>query len=208
MNLSEPATVLLTQGDAKALSVLAGTTRPLSGREIARLGGGNPATTWRSLTRLADHGLLHVQEAGAGAALLYVLNRDHLAADAVQTLVDLRGLLVDRLKAEVAQWKVPPLHASLFGSAARGDGNTSSDIDLFVVQPKVVEDEEKWGVQLERLAAAVLRWTGNHAAIAEVTVAQAAGMAQERRPIVNELLRDGVWLFGLPVRELLSEVST
>ncbi|HZJ08923.1 MAG TPA: nucleotidyltransferase domain-containing protein [Trueperaceae bacterium] len=102
---------------------------------------------------------------------------------------------------------MPRLHASLFGSADRGDGDTGIDIDLFMVRPNELEDEERWGVPFERLAAAVLRWTGNRAGIAEVTEAQATGMVGERRPILNELIRDAVWLFGVSVRKSLFEGS-
>src|SRR5690554_4536803 len=78
MNLSNPATVLLSDSDARVLKVLAGTTTPLTGRAIARLCGGVQSTTQRSLNRLAEHGLLHSQEIGAGAAVLYRLNSEHL----------------------------------------------------------------------------------------------------------------------------------
>lgn len=146
-----------------------------------------------------------VQEAGAGT-LLYALNRDHLAASAVETLVGLRGRLVDRLRTEILQWKVPSLHVSMFGSAARGDGDTDSDIDLFVVRSNKLENEEKWGEQLDSLAAAVLRWTGNHAGIADVTEAQVMDMLNDRRPIVGDLSKDSIWLFGISIQEILSGV--
>lgn len=119
MDLSAPYLAVLPATTGGVLSVLAGTNRPLSGREVARLGGVARTTTARVLQRLAEHGLVRVQEAGAGAALLYTFNREHVAADAVLGLVGLRCRLVDRLRNEFEGWPTPPLHASLFGSAAR-----------------------------------------------------------------------------------------
>jgi predicted nucleotidyltransferase len=114
------------------------------------------------LVRLAEQGIVRVEE--AGSSTLYALNRDHVAAPAVQQLMALRDELARRLQEQILSWAVPALHASLFGSAARGDGDVTSDIDLFVVRPQDVdEDDATWRSQLDRLATEILGWTGNHA---------------------------------------------
>ena len=65
--------------------------------------------------------------------------------------------------------ELAPVHASVFGSAARGDGDAASDIDVFVVRPATVaEDDATWRGQLDSLADDITRWTGNHAGISEV----------------------------------------
>jgi predicted nucleotidyltransferase len=116
---------------------------------------------------LAEHGIVSVQE--AGNMTLYSLNREHLAAPAVEQLMALRDELVRRLAEEIASWSVPVVHASLFGSAARGDGDVTSDIDLFVVRPRAIDqDDATWRSQLDRLATEVVAWTGNHAGFSEV----------------------------------------
>jgi hypothetical protein len=80
------------------------------------------------------------------------LNRAHLAAAAVVELVQLRGRMLELLRREIASWAVAPEHASLFGSAARGDGDTSSDLDILdilVIRPTGrAEDDPTWGEQL------------------------------------------------------------
>lgn len=204
MDLSTPYLAVIPAATGGVLSALARTTRPLSGREVARLGGVARTTAARVLKHLAEHGLVRVQEAGAGAALLYSLNREHLAAEPILALVGLRQLLVDRLRSEVECWTVAPLHASLFGSASRGDGSTSSDVDLFLVRPGTVgAEDERWRAQLDDLAALVLNWTGNHAGVAEVAEQELGRLREERPPIVEELEQDAVILAGPPVRELL-----
>jgi len=47
------------------------------------------------------------------------------------------------LAEEVGAWSTPPVHASLYGSAARGDGTTVSDLDLLVVRPDLTDSRTK-----------------------------------------------------------------
>src|SRR6266508_3319456 len=171
MDLSRPWAPIRSPIDMEVLRVLQGTTRPLTGREVARLvrAGSQPAVN-AALRRLAEEGLVRAEE--AGNAFLYTLNREHLGAPAVELLAGIRTELERRLRAEIAEWEIAPAHVSIFGSAARGDGDTRSDIDVFVVRPAgVAEDDPGWREQLERLADHVHDWTGNHAAISEVSAA-------------------------------------
>jgi predicted nucleotidyltransferase len=183
------------EGDV--IAVLAGTTRPLSGREVARLAGTSVNGTWRALRRLVEHGLVAEQEAGRGAALLFTLNREHLAAEPAEQLVDLRRRFLERTRELVERWPRRPYHVSLFGSAARGDGDTSSDVDFFVVRPSgVSEDEPEWRAQIDELATAVRRWTGNHASISELSEEDLPRLRRDHPPIVDEVERDAIQLSG------------
>ncbi len=135
MNVGRPHTAVCPTLDSEVLNVLVGTTRPLTGREIARLAGRpSHSGVLDVLHRLAEHGLVERQE--AGRALLFTLNREHLAASAVELLANMRHELFSRLRRAIENWEVAPSHVSLFGSAARGEGDTQSDIDLFVVSPE------------------------------------------------------------------------
>jgi DNA-binding transcriptional ArsR family regulator len=97
VNLAAPYLVVLSASEGAALAALARTTSPLSGRQVARLGGGSSSSVARALKRLVEHGLVDMQVAGAGAALLYTLNRDHLAAEPVLALLGMRRTLARRL---------------------------------------------------------------------------------------------------------------
>lgn len=196
VDLSVPYTVALSKTDGAVLSLLAGTTRPLGGREVARLAGISQNGAWRALRRLVDHGVVVEQPAG-GRSMLYTLNRDHLAAEPIITLTRLRSILIERLKEHVAGWEVQPIHASVFGSAARGDGGTESDIDILVIRPRDVEEEdERWRSQIDSLAAAIHSWTGNHAGIAEISERDLARLRRERPPVVENVAVDGITLVG------------
>jgi predicted nucleotidyltransferase len=205
MDLAHPFTAVLGDLDGAVLAVLAGTDRPLTGREISRLAGRRSHSGVLSvLTRLSRHGLVDLQE--AGRALLYTLNREHLAAPAVDLLTNMRAQLFDRIRAAVAAWAIEPLHLSVFGSAARGDGDVESDIDLFLVRRESIDPEDvAWLEQRAELSERVHQWSGNHAAISEVTERNIVRLRRERPPIVTALRRDAVVLFGPPIHTLLED---
>src|SRR5262249_19408370 len=144
----------------------------------------------------------------AGIALLHLYNREHLAAPAVELLADIPSELRRRLRDEIAGWEIAPVHASLFGSAARGDGDTRSDIDIVIVRPAdVAEDDPGWRDQLNRLSDRVNVWTGNHAALSEISAADARRLRRERPPVVQELHRDAITLAGPAPAELFGTTT-
>lgn len=195
LDLSAPYAVLPAT-DGRILAVLAGTTRPLGGREIGRLAGVPSSSTWRALRSLVEEGVVLEDEAG-GNTIVYRLNREHLAADAVITLTRLRSLLVERIAEHLRGWEIQPVLATLFGSAARGDGSTASDIDLLVVRPKeIAEHDDRWGAQLGVLAEVIESWTGNRAGIADISEREIPRLRRERPPIVEGLEADGIALVG------------
>lgn len=203
MDLTRPYTAICPPLEGGALSVLAGTTRPMTGREIARLmGRTSHSGVLIALNRLADHGVVDREE--AGRALLFTLNREHLGAPAVDILARMRSELVDRLRRAVGTWELAAVHVSLFGSFARGEGGTDSDIDLFVVRPtKVKREDPRWREQLDLLDRQVRRWTGNPVGIAEVGKEEIARLRKEEPPILGELRKDAVTLAGTEAAALL-----
>lgn len=196
IDVARPYTVFTSPLDLEVLFVLRRTTRSLTGRDIARLvDGRSPSGVQKALRRLVAHGLVHAEE--AGRALLYTLNRDHLAAPALEIVAEMRVELERRLRAEIEEWEIMPAHASIFGSAARGNGDTESDIDLFVVRRQDVEESDaRWRTQLDQLAADVYRWTGNHLAISEVGERELTRLRREQPPVVDALRKDAITLAG------------
>ena len=205
VDVSRPYSAVSPTLDGEVLVTLAGTTRPLSGRQVARLARrGTQRGVLGALHRLVEQGLVDAQD--AGKAVLYTLNRDHLAYPAVEILAGIRTELIDRLRETIASWQVQPLHASVFGSAARGDGDTASDIDLFVVRPDEVDAEDPaWREQLDKLSASVRRWTGNHGAIAEASTSDVVRLNRERPPVVDDLETDAILLVGVRTKDLPGE---
>ena len=185
--------------DSDVLNVLTRSSKPRTGREVAKLAGRSQDATQRVLDRLVAHGL--VLRRDAGRARVYELNWDHLAAEPISQLAELRSRLFQRLRSAFELFEPLPLHVSVFGSAARGDGDLNSDIDILLVRPgDVPEDEEQWRGQVEALADAVFEWTGNHAGIAEVGEDEFERLRRERPAIVESIKADAVDIIGFPVR--------
>jgi predicted nucleotidyltransferase len=205
MDLSRPYSAVTPSLDGDVLAVLAGTRRPLTGREVARLARrGSQRGILLVLERLALDGLVECQE--AGRALLFTLNREHVAAPAVELLAELRRELLSRIGSAVTAWPLAPLHVSVFGSFARREGDERSDLDLLVVRrDATAEDEPEWRAQLDVLVGQVLRWSGNVLSIVEIGENEAAALGRERPPIVEQLLGDALVLFGEPIERLFGE---
>ena len=196
VDLTCPAHAVVPSLDAEVLLVLAGTTMPLTGRQVHRLAGvGSQDGVRKVLLRLEGQGLVDVVE--AGRANLYSLNRDHVAAPAVLALVGLRGRLFERIREAISTWSIKPVAVAAFGSAARGDGGVESDIDVFVVRPEEVPDDDlRWSDDVAALSTSVRRWSGNSASVIQATPSQVASMISRGEPIVESLRRDAVPLFG------------
>jgi predicted nucleotidyltransferase len=196
MDVSRPYTAVCPTLDGEVLQVLAGTTMALTGRQVALLTGRTSHSgVLATLNRLTEHGLVIRVE--LSRASLYALNRDHLAAPAVEILAGMRQKLIEQMRNAIGEWQIAPAHVSLFGSAARGDGSTHSDIDLFVVRPRAVdEDEPSWRDQIDDLSDRIQRWTGNHASVVERDESQLARLREAQPPIFGELLSDAIVISG------------
>lgn len=208
MNLSRPIAAVIPTLDGPVLQALAGTTAPVTGRHVHRMAGtGSEAGVRKVLGRLVDQGLVRVSE--AGSSLLYVANREHLAWPAVESLAALRRLLFTRIEAAIAGWDPKPLHASVFGSAARGDGDIRSDIDLFVIRPaRTAEDGEPWAGQVDRLRRAVEDWTGNPCQVFQLDMDRLAEHVAVSDRLLDEWRRDAITVYGDEPRRIISRVRT
>jgi predicted nucleotidyltransferase len=203
MNVSRAYSAVAPTVEGDVLVVLAGTTQPLTGRRIARIARrGSVAAVAKALERLVRQGIVLRQEAPPAA--LYTLNRQHVAAQAVETLAHIRTELLDRLRDLFSNWSIRPVHASMFGSAARQDGDTDSDVDIFLVRPAHIDSENPtWSDQLQNLNDAIFAWTGNHASIIEFAEQDIEQLRDENPPVLQDLQRDGIDLAGAPLRKLL-----
>jgi DNA-binding transcriptional ArsR family regulator len=205
MDVGEPTQVTTPTLDGPVLTVLARAGEGLTPGEVhRRCRRGSEPGVRRTLARLVAQGIVLARP--AGNAVLYSLNREHLAAPLVVQLVDLRPALWARLRDYLAAWEVPALHVSAFGSAARGDGDERSDIDLLVVRPQTTgSDESRWEAQIDDLRQRVRAWTGNRAQIVELDRDELRRATARGERLVGEVRRDGIGLMGDPFASLAPE---
>lgn len=204
MDVARPYKAVVATADADLLVALSRTDKPRTGRELARLAERSQRGAQHALDRLVEQGIVNCEE--IPGARLYMLNRDHLAAPVVERLAHLRLDLFERLRDEISNWTRPAVHASVFGSTARGDGSAHSDIDIFLVRPDALDLEDpEWSRQVDELAEAVSRWTGNRAGISQVSEKELSRLRRERPPVIGELLADSVHLTGAEARKLFSQ---
>jgi hypothetical protein len=208
MDVSRPYAAVTGNGlEGEVLAVLARTNKPLTGRQVARMARrGSDRGARLALNRLAQQGVVDVMD--APPAVLYTLNRDHIAAPVVLALVDLRGALLERLRRAVVAWERQPVHVSLFGPAAREEGDVTSAIELFVVRSAAVDGEDRvWRAQLDALDHDIRRWTGNDADISEVGEESLARLAADRAAVARSLEADAVTLTGPDARRLFETAA-
>jgi hypothetical protein len=195
MDLRRPLAVVTPTLDGDVLAVLAGAEGPFSGRQVhVILGRGSETGVRRALERLRRQGIVSARH--AGAAWMYQLNRSHLAAPFVEGLANLPRLLVDQLRTELASWERAPFYVAIFGSFARGEAGPDSDIDLFIVRPAGIdEDDAAWRGQIDRALAAARSWTGNDARVLEYGEDELRS-GRDRDPLLQEINESRIELVG------------
>jgi predicted nucleotidyltransferase len=170
------------------LATLVQLEKPVTVRALARHSGVSPQTALNLVDELSRVGLVRAER--AGGLVLVVLNRGHIFAEPLYALARARGRLIERLSEELARW--PELAAAwLFGSAARGDGDRSSDIDLLLVA-EAGTDNPEWGSNVARLADQVEEWTGNPTQITEHSWESFEQLVRDGNLLVSAIRDDGV----------------
>jgi predicted nucleotidyltransferase len=206
MDASSPIKSVIPTVRGDVLRVLALTDDTLTGRQVADLVGSAASRRAVSiaLNDLVAAGIVHRQE--KGSAYLHVLNREHLAADAIVALASMRDRLLDAMETEVAAWHIQPAGMWLFGSMARGDGSSASDVDVLVVRPEsVLDDDAVWESQIDELAANVTAWTGNDCREIEYSTREIRDLVAEGEPLVALIRQHGILIAG--DRSLLRQPS-
>lgn len=193
MQLGNPLAVVTPTVDGPVLEVLARAESEFTAPEIHRLAGSRSEDGIRkACVRLARQGI--VTQRRAGNAWMYSLNRQHLAAEAIIGIANLRSALFRRIREEFGKWEITPVYAALFGSAVRGDHHEGSDIDLFIVRPDDV-DESAWDENVGALATMITAWTGNDTRPFELTESEVlASVAVE--PVLVAIATEGLTMAG------------
>lgn len=135
-------TLLGAPSHIAVLRTLSKATRGLTGREIARLSGVAAQATLDALGRLESAGF--VRWLPAGRAHLYELNHGHfLLKSGILPLLEAESEFRPRIRTILKRsLEGHVVSAAIFGSTARGEERSGSDLDLLIIIERR-EDREK-----------------------------------------------------------------
>lgn len=202
MDLSNGISSVIPSVHGAVLGVLGRTNQPLSGRGVAELVGDKASQkgVYLVLRSLVAAGIVTAQE--HPSTILYQLNREHLAAESIIALANLRERLIAAIREHVTSWPTAPYGAWIFGSFARGSAGLESDVDVFVVRSNnTALDDEQWRVQLRDVAQKVRAWSGNDCRVAEFSQKEFARLFAQNDRLAQDLRTDSIALTSrrLPV---------
>lgn len=179
----------------------------------------------KCLARLVEQGIVRATEMGRNR--VHELNREHLGAPVAGLLAGLRLELWNRFRKTLGSWNPKPVYGCVFGSAARGDGDAQSDIDLLLVHAPLPGEKEprrrpggleavagfaaefttlqltdrqlaKWQRQVDQLRGLVRGWTGNPLQVLELSTFQWADLQRQQSALLVEIARDAIEIVGGP----------
>lgn len=206
MDLTNPMQSVIPSAHGAVLAVIARTTAPLSGRAIAGLT--SPRVSQRRvndiLTELTSQGIVTREK--VGAAYIYRLNGEHLAAPAILLLASMRADLLTRLRGLLKRWETPARAAWLFGSAALGEAGPQSDIDVLLIR-STDADDEVWEAQTIDLADRVRSWTGNHCDVLDLSPEELAAEVTSGGRLVTDIRDHGIPLVDGDLRRLVRRAA-
>lgn len=201
MDFRRPVEALIPGVQGRILAILAETTAELNLRTIARLADVSPAQASRVLPELVALGLVERREAPPSA--LFALVEDHIAARIVRALSRSRDTVLEELGALARKMDPRPVSAVVFGSFARGEADAASDLDVVLVRPAGVSEEDgRWMSSAEAWRTAARRLTGNPVQVLEIDAADAARRFRRPTSLWADVLRDGVTVYGSPLEDL------
>ncbi len=160
-----------------------------------------------------------------GRNRVHELNREHVAAPVAEALGGLRLALWKLFRNTLGSWNPKPVYGCVFGSAARGDGDVHSDIDVLLVRAPVAGETDprrgsgglavvagyasefmavqlttrqasKWARQVEQLHELVPAWTGNPLQVLEMSTFEWADHRRRRTSLFTEIDRDAIQVAG------------
>ena len=203
MQLVYPMQSVIPSAHGAVLGVLARTTEPLSGRRIAALTQPHFSQSRVNtvLGQLARDGIADVES--RPPASYYRLNREHIASPGILALASMWQALLDRMQASLSQWPSPPVAAWIFGSASRAEADSDSDLDILLVAPDQVPNDDTWQEQVLHLAEQVRRWSGNPCEPLVLTKSELRAAVERDDRLVHELLQDAIHVVGARPSTLL-----
>jgi predicted nucleotidyltransferase len=159
------------------------------------------------INHFADRGLVLINQ--VGRSHLCAFNRKHIAASAIQELLHQQANIRIVIANRIDKWSLKPLSATLFGSAARGTGSASSDIDILLIKPERAErSSATWADQRFETSQHLQLVIGNNILWFDLTQSELLRANRAKEPLIAQVKREGVHLLGEKVETMLGRSSS
>ena len=205
MDFVHPVRAVIPGVQGRVLAVLAEATADLNLRTLARLAGVSVAQASRVMPDLVELGLVERYEVPPSSQ--FRLNHENVAAQAILDLACSRDTAMHRIGFAANSLSVPPVSIIVFGSLARGEADSQSDLDAVVVRPdETAEDDDAWAAEVERWRSEARAITGNRVEVIEVSHHEVRARLDGNATLWRDIVRDGVTVYGLTIDELVEPV--
>lgn len=190
-----PIEAIMPGAQGRVLAVLAETTAELNLRTIARLAGVSVAQASRVLPGLVELGVVERREVPPSSQ--FRLLPDHVVSRALLDIARSSDTVLAEIGRLAGALPRPPDRVVVFGSLARGEAGRDSDIDVVVVRPDTIgEDDDLWAESIETWRRDIARLAGNPVEVLEVSAAEAAQKTTNRTELWADIRRDGRVVYG------------
>lgn len=201
MDFTRPVEAVVPGAQGRILAVLVETSAELNLRTIARLSAVSVAHASRVLPILVELGIIERRDVPPSA--LFQLVRENVAARTVSALADARRTVLHELGESAGHIEPNPVSVIVFGSFARGEADRNSDLDVVVIRPATVdEDDDRWRASVDGWLEQARRLTGNPVELLEATDGEVRRLLRSRKPLWLDVRRDGVVVCGLEIDDL------
>ena len=206
MDFQRPVEAVIPGATGRLLAALARVDTELPISTLATVAGVGRTRASGLIAQLHDLGLVDRRE--IGRTTMVALARDNAAGELLDRLAHLRSVVMDRLRLSAAEVEPAPLALVVFGSFARGEATSDSDIDVLAVRPDDA-DPEAWTEAIFAFATSARRLTGNLVQILDYDLDEVRRRASPRaktgKAFWEALRRDSVVLAGVSIDHLTGE---
>jgi len=201
MDFVHPVEAVIPGAQGRVLAVLAETTAELNLSTLARLAGVSVAQASRVMPSLVELGLVERREVPPSSQ--FRLIRENVAAQAIIDIARSRDIALSRIGAAASAFPVSPVSIIVFGSFSRGEADERSDVDVIVVRPDdVAEDDDVWATAVERWRNEARAITGNRVEVLEVSCDEVQSRLTSEAALWRDVVRDGIAVHGLTIDRL------
>lgn len=189
MDFVRPLEAVFPGAAASVVSVLARTPQPLTLRQIAERAGISHPQVARHVDRLEDLGVVRRTIVGRGHQVTLT---DSAASELLRRIVHLDETVLDRMRTTASQLGQNAVSVTVYGSFARGQAVTGSDIDVAVI----AEDptDQQWLDDLAAWVEAIAEFAGNP--VAEIVIGTDEVASRAAEPLWTAIRSEGVTIAG------------